>query len=169
MLHIWRPLLITQGYPSRPAARDDTVHTPAEPAEPAEPAPASKQSGDERKDEQPGECALRETQGTASHINASKTPLPTHRPALRSHIGHQPEENGTEVADLLNELDDLVEEQNHISSKVDNVVSRLRKALEPTQGRSRRGGKFVRWADSAGVQGRDDDTSRPKKRARRGL
>jgi hypothetical protein len=74
------------------------------------------------------------------------------------------------MADLLNELNDLLEEQKHISSKVDKVVSRLQKALEQsTQGSSRRGGKLVRWADSAGVQGRDDDTSRPKKRARRGL
>jgi hypothetical protein len=152
-------LLITQGYPNCPVARDDTVHTPA-----------SKQSGDERKDEQPGECASRETQGTASHKNASKTPLPTHQPALRTHIGHQPEENVTKVADLMNELNGLVKEQKHISSKVDNVVSRLQKALEhSTQGILRRGGEFVTWADSAGVQGRDHDTRRPKKRARRGI
>jgi hypothetical protein len=147
--------------------RDDAVHPASEPAEPAESAPASKQSGDEKKDEQPGECAPRETRGAASHINASKTLLPTHRLVLRSHVGHQPEENSTEVADLLDELEDLIGQQKHISSKVDDVVSRLQEALKQSTHRSlAKSVKLVRWADSASAYGSDDDTRRPRKRAR---
>jgi t-SNARE complex subunit (syntaxin) len=136
---------------------DDAIHQASEPAEPAEPAAASKQSGDKKKDEQPGECASRETRGAASHINASKTLLPTHGLVLRSHVGHQAEKNGTEVADLLDELEDLTEQQKHISSKVDDVVSRLQEALEQST---------HRW-NSARAHGPDDDTRRPGKRARR--
>jgi thiamine kinase-like enzyme len=133
-----------------------------------EPAPASKQSGDKKEDKQPGECASRETRVTASHINAGKTLLPTHRLVLKSHVGHQPEKNGTEVAELLEELNDLIEHQKHISSKVDDVVSRLQEALKQSTHRSlAKSGKLVRWADSASAYGSNDDTRRPRKRARR--
>jgi hypothetical protein len=67
MLHDWRLLLISQGYQNCPVVRDDTVH-PA--SEPSEPAPASKHSGDKRK-EQPRECASCDPGETASNINAS--------------------------------------------------------------------------------------------------
>jgi hypothetical protein len=95
--------------------------------------------------------------------------LPSHRLALRSHIGHQPEENGTKVADLLDELEDLMEQQKHISSKVDDVVSRLQEVLKQSTHRSlAKSGKLVRWADGASAYGPDDDTRRPRKRARGG-
>jgi hypothetical protein len=135
-----------------------------------EPALASKQSGDKEKDEQPGECASLETRGATSHIDASKTLLPTHRLVLRSHVGHQAEKNGTEVADLLDELNDLMEQQKHIPSKVEDMVSRLQEALEQSTHRSlAKSGKLVRWADSARAHGPDDDTRRPRKRARGSL
>ena len=69
----------SQGYQNCPVVGDDTIDTVSEPAKPA---PASKQSGDGRKDEQPDECASRETRGTASRINASKTLLPTYQLVL---------------------------------------------------------------------------------------
>ncbi|KAI1686828.1 hypothetical protein KJE20_00005 [Pyrenophora tritici-repentis] len=153
-----------QGYQNCPVVRDDTVYPASEPAEPAR---ASKQSGDKKNDEQLGECASRETRGTASYINASKIILPMHRPVLRNHVGNQPQENGTEVADLLDELNDLMGRQKHISSMVDDVVSRLQEALKQTTHRSLpKGGKLVRWADSASAHGPNDDTHRPRKRAR---
>ena len=116
------------------------------------------------------ECASRETRETASYINASKIILPTHRLLLRSHVGHQPEDNGTEVADLLDELNDLTGRQKHISSMVDDVVYRLQEALKQPNHRSLpKSGKLVRWADSASTHGSDDDIRRPRKRARGGL
>ncbi|KAF7442725.1 hypothetical protein A1F94_010952 [Pyrenophora tritici-repentis] len=138
-----------QGYQNCLVVRDDTVH-PA--SEPAEPVPASKQSSDKEKDEQPGECASRETRGIVSYINAR----------------HQPEENGTDVVDLLDELNDLMGQQKHISSKIDDVVFRLQKAFkQPTHRSLPKGGKLVRWADSASAHGTDDDMRLPRKRARR--
>ncbi|KAI1663872.1 hypothetical protein L13192_11813 [Pyrenophora tritici-repentis] len=137
-----------QGYQNCPVVRDDTVYPASEPAEPAR---ASKQSGDKKNNEQLGECASRETRGTASYINAR----------------NQPQENGTEVADLLDELNDLMGRQKHISSMVDDVVSRLQEALkQPTHRSLPKGGKLVRWADSASAHGPNDDTHRPRKRAR---
>ncbi|KAF2844249.1 hypothetical protein T440DRAFT_484323 [Plenodomus tracheiphilus IPT5] len=156
-----------QGYQKCPVVKDDTVHPGSEPAEPA---PASKQSGDKKMDEQPGECASRETRETVSHINASETVLPTHRLVLRSHVVHQPEENGTKVEDLLDQLNVLVEQQKHISSKVGDVVSRLQEALKQDTHRSLpKGGRLVRWADSVSAHGPGDETHRPRKRARGGL
>ncbi|KAI1560522.1 hypothetical protein PtrEW13061_012278, partial [Pyrenophora tritici-repentis] len=113
-----------QGYQNCPVVRDDTVYPASEPAEPAR---ASKQSGDKKNNEQLGECASRETRGTASYINAR----------------NQPQENGTEVADLLDELNDLMGRQKHISSMVDDVVSRLQEALkQPTHRSLPKGGKL---------------------------
>ena len=71
------------------------------------------------------------------------------------------------MADLLHELKDLIEQQKHISSMVDDVVSRLQEALEQSTHRSLpKGGKLVRWADSTSAHGPNDDTYRPRKRAR---
>lgn len=152
----------SQGYQNCPVVRDDIV-CPA--SESSEPAPASKHSGDKRKVEQPGECASCEPGETASKINASMTFLPANRLVL-SHIGHQPEDNGTEVVDLLHELNDLMELQKRISSKVDDVVSRLKQF---TQRSLLKGGNHVRWADSATANNFDDDKHRPRKRARGSL
>lgn len=152
----------SQGYQNCPVVRDDTVY-PA--SESSEPVPASKHFGDKRKVEQPGECASYKPGETASKINASKTFLPANRLVL-SHIGHQPEDNGTEVADLLDELNDLMELQKRISSKVDDVVSRLKQF---TQRSLLKGGNHVRWADSASAHNFDDDKHRPRKRARGSL
>jgi hypothetical protein len=79
---------------------------------------------------------------------------------------HQPEDNGTEVVDLLDELNDLMELQKRISIKVDDVVSRLKQF---TQRSLLKGGNHVRWADSASAHNFDDDTHRPRKRARGSL
>jgi hypothetical protein len=149
----------------------DPASEPAEPAEPAEPVPASKHSRDVEKDKQPGEYAPSEMKRTASHINASKTFLPTHRLVLRSHVGHQPEEVGAEIRHLLEELVDLREQQRKASSKEDEVVSRLRVALGYIENSTMRnlfeGDKLSRWGDSAGAYSPDGDTLRPRKRARR--
>ena len=97
---------------------------------------------------------------------ASKIPLLMYLPILRNHAGHQPEENSTEVVALLDELNDLMEQQKRILSKVANVVSRLQEALKQSTHRSLlKGGKHVRWAESASAHGPDDDTHRPRKRA----
>jgi hypothetical protein len=105
--------------------------------------------------------------GTAAYINASKIILPTHRPVLRKRVGYQPEKNGTEVADLLDELNNLMERQKHIASMVDDVVSRLQEALKQSTDRSLlKGGNHVRWAESVSAHGLDDDTHCPRKRAR---
>jgi hypothetical protein len=110
--------------------------------------------------------ARQEGQPHTSTLVRLSSLLPSHRPVLRSHIEHQPEENGTEVADLLDEL----EQQKHISSKVNDVVSRLQGALKQSTHRSlAKSGKFVRWADSASAHGSDDDTRPPRKRARGNL
>jgi ElaB/YqjD/DUF883 family membrane-anchored ribosome-binding protein len=78
-----------------------------------------------------------------------------------------PSTQGRTLADLLDELEDLMEQQKHISSKVDDVVSRLQDALKQSTHRSlAKSGKLVRWADSASAYGSDDDTRRPRKRAR---
>lgn len=149
----------SQGYQNCPVVRDDTVYLASEPSEPV---PASKHSGDKRKVEQPGECASCEPGETASKINASKTFLPANRLVLSSHVGHQPEDNGTEVVDLLDELNDLMELQKRISSKVDDVVSRLKQF---TQRSLLKGGNHVRWAESASAHDLGDDKHRPRKRA----
>jgi hypothetical protein len=48
------------------------------------------------------------------------------------------------VADLLDELKDLMEQQKHISSKVHNVISYLQKACEQSTLTSLpKGGKFI--------------------------
>ncbi|CAN9240465.1 unnamed protein product [Alternaria alternata] len=140
-----------QGYQNCPVISDENVY-PA--SEPAKPAPASKQSGDRKNNEQPGECTSHETRGTASYINAR----------------YQPEKNGTEVADLLDELNNLMERQKHIASMVDDIVSRLQEALKQSTDRSLlKGGNHVRWAESASAHGLDGDTHRPRKRARGSL
>jgi ElaB/YqjD/DUF883 family membrane-anchored ribosome-binding protein len=110
--------------------------------------------------------ARQEGQPHTSTLVRLSSLLPSHRLVLRSHIEHQPEENGTEVADLLDELEDLMEQQKHISSKVDDVVSRLQEALKQSTHRSlAKSGKPVIWADSASAHGSDDDTRPPRKRA----
>jgi hypothetical protein len=59
----------------------------------------------------------------------------------------------------LDELNDLMEQQKRISSKVDDVVSCLQKVLKQSTPRSlSKGEKFVGWADSASAHGPDDDT-----------
>jgi hypothetical protein len=123
------------------------------------------------KDKQPGEHASSEMKGTASHINARKTFLPMHRLVLRSYVEHQPEDVGAEVRRLLEELVDLREQQRKASSKEDEVVSRLHVALgyieHSTQRSLFKSDKLSRWGDSAGAYSPDDDTLRPRKRARR--
>jgi hypothetical protein len=90
---------------------------------------------------------------------------------LRSHVGHQPEEIGAEIRRLLEELVDLREQQRKTSSKEDKVVSRLQVALgymkHSTQRSLFEGDKLSRCGDSAGAYSPDDNTLRPKKRARR--
>jgi hypothetical protein len=67
-------------------------------------------------------------------------------------------------------MNDFMGQQKHISNKVDDVVSRLQEALEQSTHRSlAKSGKLVRWADSARAHGPDDDTRRPRKRARGSL
>jgi hypothetical protein len=69
------------------------------------------------------------------------------------------------VVDLLDELDVLVEQQKHISSKVDDVVSRFHEALQQLTHKSLPlRNKLVRWADSANVHLPDDDVRRSRKR-----
>jgi hypothetical protein len=101
------------------------------------------------------------------HTKNSKTLLPTHRLVLRSHVGHQPEEDGTDVADLLNKLKDLMEQQKRILREVNEVVSRLQKA--PDQSSHRRlpnGGRSVKWAYNASAHGPKDGIGPPRKRVR---
>jgi hypothetical protein len=147
----------------------DAAVNPA--SEPAEPAPASKHSCNGEKDKQAEEYASSEMKRTTSPINASKTFLPTHRLVLRSHVGHQPEEIDAEIRRLLEELVDLREQQKKASSREDEVVSRLQVAFgymeHSTQRSLFEGDKLSRWGDSAGAYGPDDDTLRPRKRARR--
>jgi hypothetical protein len=81
------------------------------------------------KDKQPGEYASSKMKRTASHIDASKTFLPTHRPVLRSHVEHQPDEISAEIRRLLEELVDLREQQRKALSREDEVVFRLHVAL----------------------------------------
>ena len=72
------------------------------------------------------------------------------------------------MVDLLDKLNDLIARQKYISSIIDNVVSRLQVALkQPTYRSLPKGGKLVRWADSASAHGTDDDIRLPRKRARR--
>jgi len=72
--------------------------------------------------------------------------------------------------DLLDELNDLMKQQKRISSKVDDVVSRLQEALKQSTHRSLlKGGNLVKWSESASAYGPDDDTHRPRKRARGSL
>jgi hypothetical protein len=138
---------------------------------PADPAPASKHSRDMEKDRQSGVYASSEMKRTSSPINASETFLPTHRLLLRSHVGHQPKEISAEIRSLLEELVDLREQQRKASNKEDEVVSRLQVALGYIEHSTQRslfdGGKLSRSWDSAGAYSPDDDTLRPKKRARR--
>jgi hypothetical protein len=139
-------------------------------SEPAEPVPAGKHSCDGEKDKQPEEYASSEMKRTTSPINASKTFLPTHRLVLRSHVGHQPEEIDAEIRRLLEELADLREQQRKASSREDEVVFRLHVALgyieHSTQRSLFEGDKLSRWGDGAGAYSPDDDTLRPRKRAR---
>ena len=157
----------SQDYQQCPV-EDDTVHPPSEPSEPAQ---ASKHSGDRKYNEQPGKYASGETRETALYIHTSKTIFAKHWLVLRNYVtlGRQPEQNRIEVVDFLEELHDLIEQQKHISSKVDDVVFRIHEALQQLTHKSLpKGGKLVRWADSARAHGSDDDTRRPRKRARRG-
>jgi hypothetical protein len=139
----------------------------------AELAPASKHSCNREKDKQAEEYASSEMKRTTLPINASKTFLPTHRLVLRSHVGHQPEEINAEIRRLLEELVDLREQQKKALSREDEVVSRLQVAFgymeHSTQRSLFEGDKLSRWGDSAGAYGPDDDTLRPRKRARRSL
>jgi hypothetical protein len=117
--------------------------------------------------------ASSEMQKTASHINASKNLLPTHRLMLRTHAGHQPEEIGAEIQRLLEELVDLREQQRKASSKEDDLISRLQGALGyigcTTQRSLLEGDKISKLdgGDSFGTYGPDNDALRPRKRARR--
>jgi hypothetical protein len=124
-----------------------------------------------QKDKQPEEYASSEMKRTTSPINASKTFLPTHQLVLRSYVGHQLEEIDAEIRRLLEELVDLREQQRKASSREDEVVSRLQVAFgymeHSTQRSLFEGDKLSRWGDDAGAYGPDDDTLRPRKRARR--
>jgi hypothetical protein len=117
------------------------------------------------KDKQPGEDASSETKRTAS-----KTFLPMHRLVLRSHVGHQPDEISAEIRRLLEELVDLREQQRKASSREDEVVFRLHVALgyieHSTQRSLFEGDKLSGWGHGAGAYSPDDDTLRPRKRAR---
>jgi hypothetical protein len=121
------------------------------------------------KDRQPGEDASSEIKRTP--VNTSKTLLSTHRLMLRTRAGHQSEEIGADIRRLLEELVDLREQQKKISSKEDDVVSRLQGALgyigRSTQQSLFEGDKLSRWGDSAGAYGPDNDALRPRKRPRR--
>jgi hypothetical protein len=140
-------------------------------SEPAEPVPASKHSCHGEKDKQPEEYASSEMKRTTSPTNASKTFLPTHRLVLRSHVEHQPEEIGAGIRRLLEELVDLREQQRKASNKEDEVFSSLHVALgyieHSTQRSLFEGNKLSRWEDSTGAYSPDDETLRPRKRARR--
>jgi hypothetical protein len=89
---------------------------------------------------------------------------------LRSHLGHQPDEIGAEIRRLVEELVDLREQQRKASSKEDEVVSRLYVALgyveHSTQRSLFKDDKLSSWADSAGAYSPDNNTLRPRKRAR---
>jgi alkylhydroperoxidase family enzyme len=90
---------------------------------------------------------------------------------LRNHVGRQPEENDAEIERLLGELDNLREQQKHLSSQEDDVLSRLQEALgytaKITQSSLPKSRKILRWAQSVNAYSADDDTHRSKKRARK--
>ncbi|CAN9359931.1 unnamed protein product [Alternaria alternata] len=84
---------------------------------------------------------------------------------------HQPEENETEIQRLLDDLDDLREQQKHLSIQEDGVLSRLQEALrykgKTTQSSLPKSHKIHRWADSVDAYSSGDDTHRLSKRARK--
>ncbi|EOA90821.1 uncharacterized protein SETTUDRAFT_36324 [Exserohilum turcica Et28A] len=118
----------------------------------AELAQASKQSNDKKSEEQPGECTSHETKKGVCYTNA----------------GYKPEESGTEIAGLFDELKDVDKQMRHLQDKKEILVSCLQEAFKrTTQNTLHISGKLVRWADSTGTSSLNDDTCRPRKKARR--
>lgn len=156
---------LCQEYQTRPLVKDNIIYPASEPAKPAQ---ASQQSGDEKNEEKPGECTSRETKEAVSYTNDSKVVFPTDWTLLRNHIGYKPEESGTEIADLLDELKDVNDEIRYLQDKAEKLVSRLQEAFKQTIHKTlHTSSKLVRWVDSTGTSSPNDDTHRARKRARR--
>lgn len=86
---------------------------------------------------------------------------------LRKYIGHKPKDSGTRVVDLLIELKDVIGQLKRIHDKAEELISRVEEALKhPVHNTLHMSGKLVRWADSTGTYGPNDENRRPRKRAR---
>ncbi|KAF5844086.1 hypothetical protein GGP41_001466 [Bipolaris sorokiniana] len=151
-----------QGYQNCLPVRDDAGYPASDLAKPAS---ASKQLGDKKSKEQPGKFASRETKEAVSHTNASKSILPLDRVALKNYIERKPEESDTQVADILDELENIKGQLKHTLNGVEDLMSRLREAPEQHTHRTlHMSGKLVRWVASTSTYGAKHDTHRARKK-----
>ncbi|XP_014551482.1 hypothetical protein COCVIDRAFT_20275 [Bipolaris victoriae FI3] len=129
--------------------RDDVVYPASDLPEPAH---ASKPSGDKKNKEQLSKFISRETKEAVLHTNTKR----------------KFEESNTEM-NTLDKLKNMEGWLERMLGEIAGLISDFEEAPECTHKTLHKSGKLVRWADSTGTSGPNDDEHRVGKKARRNL